>query len=161
MVGEIVTDEWVSKWKLEKKIAEWASDWGVAEVKTPTGADMCGALFKQSPHEWSPAAAGGGVAGHLPAGRRELQASQGSLCCQRVLQPAQPGRERTGRAEELNEAWPGLLQIAEVDSRADLSMCDHMLVYLTAGRLFPSCLPPKSERRNELACTCKPVPKRR
>eukprot|EP00966_Prymnesium_polylepis_P274221 6335049-Prymnesium_polylepis.1 len=36
MIGGIVTDEWVRQWKLEKKLAEWASGWGVAEVKTPT-----------------------------------------------------------------------------------------------------------------------------
>eukprot|EP00966_Prymnesium_polylepis_P162474 3755470-Prymnesium_polylepis.1 len=53
MIGEIVTDEWVQKWKLDKKLAEWASDWGVAEVKTPTCAEICDALFKQPPLEWS------------------------------------------------------------------------------------------------------------
>eukprot|EP00966_Prymnesium_polylepis_P310445 7172652-Prymnesium_polylepis.1 len=31
MISKIVTDEWVRRWKLEKKLAEWASDWGVAE----------------------------------------------------------------------------------------------------------------------------------
>eukprot|EP00966_Prymnesium_polylepis_P331719 7387289-Prymnesium_polylepis.2 len=41
-------DEWVAEWKLEKKLAEWASDWGVAEVKAPTGAEICQALFRQS-----------------------------------------------------------------------------------------------------------------
>eukprot|EP00966_Prymnesium_polylepis_P161539 3733377-Prymnesium_polylepis.1 len=53
MVAEIVTDEWVERWKLEKKLAEWASDWGVAEVKTPNAAEICEALFKQPPLEWS------------------------------------------------------------------------------------------------------------
>jgi hypothetical protein len=38
----------VAEWKLEKKLAEWASDWGVAEVKAPTGAEICQALFRQS-----------------------------------------------------------------------------------------------------------------
>ena len=53
MIGEIVTDEWVAKWKLEKELAEWASDWGVAEVRTPKGAEICDALFNQPPLEWS------------------------------------------------------------------------------------------------------------
>eukprot|EP00966_Prymnesium_polylepis_P101999 2362209-Prymnesium_polylepis.1 len=53
MIGEVVTDEWVQKWKLDKKLAEWARDWGVAEVKTPTGAEICDALFQQPPLEWS------------------------------------------------------------------------------------------------------------
>ena len=53
MIREIVTDEWVARWKLEKKLAKWASDWGVAEVKTPTSTDICEALFKQPPLEWS------------------------------------------------------------------------------------------------------------
>ena len=48
-----MTNEWVSKWKLEKKLAEWASDWGMAEVKTMTGSEICSALFRQPPLEWS------------------------------------------------------------------------------------------------------------
>jgi len=36
-------------------------------------------------------------------------------------------------AEELNGVWPGLLQIAGIESWADLSTCDHMLVYLNAN----------------------------
>eukprot|EP00966_Prymnesium_polylepis_P161540 3733383-Prymnesium_polylepis.1 len=35
-------------------------------------------------------------------------------------------------AEELNGIWPGLLQIADVESWSDLKSCDHMLVYLNA-----------------------------
>eukprot|EP00966_Prymnesium_polylepis_P304686 7039568-Prymnesium_polylepis.1 len=46
MIREIVTDGWIKRWKLEKKLAEWASDWGVAEVKTPTAAEVCNALCK-------------------------------------------------------------------------------------------------------------------
>eukprot|EP00966_Prymnesium_polylepis_P073657 1709727-Prymnesium_polylepis.1 len=53
MISEIVTDEWVSEWKLKKKLAEWANDWGVAEIKTPMCAEICDALFKQPPLEWS------------------------------------------------------------------------------------------------------------
>eukprot|EP00966_Prymnesium_polylepis_P193027 4473708-Prymnesium_polylepis.1 len=45
MIAEIVPDDWVAKWKLEKKLAEWASDWGVSEVKTPTATEICDALF--------------------------------------------------------------------------------------------------------------------
>eukprot|EP00966_Prymnesium_polylepis_P240888 5570810-Prymnesium_polylepis.1 len=49
--GMIVTDRWIKKWKLEKKLAEWASDW--AQINTPTGAEICDALFKQPPLKWS------------------------------------------------------------------------------------------------------------
>eukprot|EP00966_Prymnesium_polylepis_P223261 5165485-Prymnesium_polylepis.1 len=35
-------------------------------------------------------------------------------------------------AEELNEIWPGLLQVAEIQSWSNLSSCDHVLVYLNA-----------------------------
>jgi len=35
-------------------------------------------------------------------------------------------------AEELNTIWPGLLQIANVQSWSDVGACDHMLVYLNA-----------------------------
>eukprot|EP00966_Prymnesium_polylepis_P159146 3678032-Prymnesium_polylepis.1 len=30
-----------------------ASDWGVAEIKTPTGPEICDTLFKQPPLKWS------------------------------------------------------------------------------------------------------------
>eukprot|EP00966_Prymnesium_polylepis_P308332 7125449-Prymnesium_polylepis.1 len=53
MIADIVTDEWVKRWKLETKLAEWASDWGVAELKPPTSAEMCDAMFMQPPLEWS------------------------------------------------------------------------------------------------------------
>eukprot|EP00966_Prymnesium_polylepis_P016273 375340-Prymnesium_polylepis.1 len=35
-------------------------------------------------------------------------------------------------AEELNALWPGLLQVAEIDSWDDMGSCDHMLLYLNA-----------------------------
>jgi len=44
--------------------------------------------------------------------------------------PRNPGAREL--AEELNSIWPGLLQIANVQSWSDLSTCDHMLVYLNA-----------------------------
>eukprot|EP00966_Prymnesium_polylepis_P114197 2639146-Prymnesium_polylepis.1 len=53
MVREIVTDVWVEQWKLGKLLTEWATEWGVAELKEPTAAEMCDALFKQPPLEWS------------------------------------------------------------------------------------------------------------
>eukprot|EP00966_Prymnesium_polylepis_P330850 7386462-Prymnesium_polylepis.1 len=53
MIAEAVTDELVQSWKLEKKLAEWAADWGVVEVKVPTAAEICSALFKQPLLEWS------------------------------------------------------------------------------------------------------------
>jgi len=142
MIAEILTDEWVRKWKLEKKLTEWASDWGVAEVKTPTGAEMCDALFRQPPLEWSritpfqdrtmvlmcrrllPKADGdiylqGASSFKLPKGHCTV-----SVYCS----PHNPGAREL--AEELNGIWPGLLQIADIESWEDLRMCDHMLVYL-------------------------------
>jgi len=53
MVAEIVTDMWLEQWKLRKLLAEWVSEWGVAEVKPLTAADIRDALFKQPPLEWS------------------------------------------------------------------------------------------------------------
>eukprot|EP00966_Prymnesium_polylepis_P147425 3405342-Prymnesium_polylepis.1 len=34
--------------------------------------------------------------------------------------------------DELNDIWPGLLQMAHVESWSDLSTCDHMLIYLNS-----------------------------
>eukprot|EP00966_Prymnesium_polylepis_P268611 6205312-Prymnesium_polylepis.1 len=53
MIRDIVTNEWVQRWKLEKKLAEWASEWNVSEVKVPTAAEICDTLFKQPPLERS------------------------------------------------------------------------------------------------------------
>eukprot|EP00966_Prymnesium_polylepis_P333216 7388689-Prymnesium_polylepis.1 len=53
MIADIVTDEWVREWRLDRKVAKWASGWGVADVKQPTAAEICGALFKSPPLEWS------------------------------------------------------------------------------------------------------------
>jgi len=53
MIADIVTDEWVREWRLDRKLAEWASGWGVADVKQPTAAEICDALFKSPPLEWS------------------------------------------------------------------------------------------------------------
>jgi len=145
MIGEVVTDEWVQKWKLDKKFAEWARDWGVAEVKTPTGAEICDALFQQPPLEWSRITTfqdctmvlmcrrllpktekrdvylQGADSFRLPKGHRAV-----SLYCS----PHNPGAREL--AEELNGIWPGLLKIANVQSWADLGACDHMLVCLNA-----------------------------
>eukprot|EP00966_Prymnesium_polylepis_P282194 6520664-Prymnesium_polylepis.1 len=54
MIAEIVTDEWVAKWKLERKLREWSQDWDSAEtILLPTGAERYAALFMQPPLEWS------------------------------------------------------------------------------------------------------------
>ena len=53
MIREIVTDEWLEQWKLGKLLAEWAAEWGVAELQTPTVTEICYALFKQPSLEWS------------------------------------------------------------------------------------------------------------
>ena len=53
MIQEIVTDVWLEQWKLKKLLAEWASDWGVVDLKPPTASEVCDALCKQPPLEWS------------------------------------------------------------------------------------------------------------
>eukprot|EP00966_Prymnesium_polylepis_P150645 3479849-Prymnesium_polylepis.1 len=53
MIRNIVTDDWVKKWNLEKRLAEWASDWGVSAIKTPSADEMLDALFQRPPLEWS------------------------------------------------------------------------------------------------------------
>eukprot|EP00966_Prymnesium_polylepis_P330675 7386296-Prymnesium_polylepis.1 len=53
MIREIVTDEWVKKWKLEKKLAEWGDEWGVTDVKPPTASEIQDGLFQHPPLEWS------------------------------------------------------------------------------------------------------------
>jgi hypothetical protein len=142
MIEEIVTDDWTKKWKIEKMVAKWAGEWGVADLKPPTATDICSALFQQAPLEWSRI---------TPFQDRTMV-----LMCQRLLpkvnrniflQGAASFKLPKGHftvkvycseynsgvrelAEELNAAWPGLLQIANVQSWADLSTCDHMLIYL-------------------------------
>eukprot|EP00966_Prymnesium_polylepis_P334230 7389617-Prymnesium_polylepis.1 len=139
MIAEIVTNEWIKRWKLEKKLAKWAEDWGVAEVKVPTAEEICDALFKQPPLEW---------ARITPFQDRTMV-----LACRRLLPEAKRNiylqgsasfvlpkkhtpvkvycsRHNPGSAEmasEMNLEWRGLLEI--VDS---LGECDHMLVYLNA-----------------------------
>eukprot|EP00966_Prymnesium_polylepis_P302936 6998353-Prymnesium_polylepis.1 len=41
MIEEIVTDDWTKKWKIEKMVAKWAGEWGVADLKPPTATDIC------------------------------------------------------------------------------------------------------------------------
>mmetsp|Transcript_20685 Transcript_20685/g.61519 ORF Transcript_20685/g.61519 Transcript_20685/m.61519 type:complete len:631 (+) Transcript_20685:2-1894(+) len=145
MIAEIVTDEWVSKWKLEKKLAKWASDWGVTEVKTPTGAEICDALFKQPPLEWSrltpfqdrtmvlmcqrllPEAETRGI---YLQGAASFKLRKGHVAVNVYCSPHNLGAREL--AEGLNGIWPGLLRVADADSSGGLSTCDHMLVYLNA-----------------------------
>eukprot|EP00966_Prymnesium_polylepis_P139682 3227412-Prymnesium_polylepis.1 len=44
--------------------------------------------------------------------------------------PLNPGAREL--AEELNGIWPGLLQIADIQSWDEMGAIDHMLVYLNA-----------------------------
>jgi len=53
MIRQIVTDIWLEQWKLGKLLAEWATEWDVAELSVPTAMEMCDALFQQPPLEWS------------------------------------------------------------------------------------------------------------
>eukprot|EP00966_Prymnesium_polylepis_P019733 454894-Prymnesium_polylepis.1 len=53
MIREVVTDEWTRKWKIEETVAKWGKEWGVADLKPPTAADICDALFKHPTLEWS------------------------------------------------------------------------------------------------------------
>jgi len=145
MIGEIVTNGWVQKWKLKKKLAEWASDWGVAELKLPTAEEICDALFKQPPLEWSritpfqdrtmvlmckrllPEAETRDI---YLQGASSFKLPKGHFTSKVYCSPHNPGARQL--AEELNGIWPGLLQIADIQSWSDMSLCDHMLVYLNA-----------------------------
>jgi|EP00966_Prymnesium_polylepis_P200777 hypothetical protein len=139
MIREMVTDMWLEQWKLAKLLAEWATEWSVAELQPPTAADMCDALFKQPPLEWSRLT--------------PFQDHTMVLMCQRLLPEAErdiylqgassftlPKRHRSVKvycsphnpgarelAVELNGVWPQLLEFGE-----DVGACDHMLVYLNA-----------------------------
>eukprot|EP00966_Prymnesium_polylepis_P009055 208727-Prymnesium_polylepis.1 len=145
MISEIVTDEWVCKWRLEKKLAEWASDWGVSEVKTPTGAEIRVALFKQPPLEWSRITAFQDRTMVLmckqllpEAERRDIylqgassfKLPKGYIAVKVYCSPHNPGAREL--ADELNGMWPGLLQVSNVQPWSSLGACDHMFVYLNA-----------------------------
>ena len=145
MISDIVTDEWVQRWKLEKKLAEWSNDWGLAEpIAPPTAAEVCEALFKQPPLEWSritpfqdrmmvlmckrllPEAS----RNIYLQGASSFKLPKGHFTVSVYCSPHNPGAREL--AEELNGIWPGLLQVANVQSWNDLNACDHMLVYLNA-----------------------------
>eukprot|EP00966_Prymnesium_polylepis_P054329 1256264-Prymnesium_polylepis.1 len=145
MIRDLVTDEWLQKWKLQKKLAEWSADWGLGKaMEPPTPSEICDALFEHPPLEWSRI---------TPFQDRTLV-----VMCQRMLPEAKrdiymqgstrfklPKRHLKVKVhcsphnlgarelvEELNKIWPGLLEVAAVESWSDLSACDHMLVYLNA-----------------------------
>eukprot|EP00966_Prymnesium_polylepis_P308013 7118239-Prymnesium_polylepis.1 len=148
MIAEMVSEEWLRKWNLEKKLAQWASDWGVDELKAPTVptvAEICDALFKQPPLEWSQITPFQDRTMVLTcrrllrkAGRRDIYLQGASIfklprwhfAVRVSCSPHNPGAREL--AEELNGIWPGLLQIVDVQSWSNLSSCDHMLVYLNA-----------------------------
>eukprot|EP00966_Prymnesium_polylepis_P026607 613779-Prymnesium_polylepis.1 len=52
MIRNIVTDEWVKKWKIAHRITTWASEWG-ADLAVPSPTQICDALFTSSALEWS------------------------------------------------------------------------------------------------------------
>jgi len=52
-IRSIVTDEWVAKWKLQKRLADWATEWGVGEIPVPTAETVCHTLLRDKPLEWS------------------------------------------------------------------------------------------------------------
>jgi hypothetical protein len=53
MIRDIVTDDWVKRWQMEKRVAQWANEWGVQDLRAPTAQDYCDALFSRSLLEWS------------------------------------------------------------------------------------------------------------
>jgi hypothetical protein len=122
----------------------WASDWGVAEVKTPTGTEVCDALFKQPPLEWPRITAFQDrtmvlmCQRLLPEAKRDIylqgassfQLPKGHFTVTVCCSPHNPGAREL--ADELNSIWPGLLQVADLQSWSDLASCDHFLVYLNA-----------------------------
>ena len=61
-------------------------------------------------------------------GASSVSLPQGHFTVMVYCSPHNPGAREL--AEELNGIWPGLLQIANIQSWSDLSACDHMLVYL-------------------------------
>eukprot|EP00966_Prymnesium_polylepis_P112698 2606701-Prymnesium_polylepis.1 len=144
MIREIVTDEWVHNWKLKKKLAEWASSWGASEVKTPTGAEICNALFKHPPLEWSRITPFQDrtmvlmCQRLLPEARRNiyLQGTSGFKVPRRHVaikvycSPHNAGSREL--AEEMNAVWPGLLDVVRIAAWDELAECDHMLIYLNA-----------------------------
>eukprot|EP00966_Prymnesium_polylepis_P233236 5394095-Prymnesium_polylepis.1 len=127
MIAEIVTDEWVRKWKLEKKLAEWASDWGVAEVKTPTAAEIYAKVSKQPALEWSRITPFQDRTMVLLCQRLLREAEKREIylqgCARRELQATHKGHIAVKvycspnnayakeLAEELNQMWPGLLKL--------------------------------------------------
>jgi len=145
MIGEIVTGEWLEQWRLGKLLAEWTAEWGVAELAAPTAAEMCGALLQQPPLEWSRITPFQDRTMVLMCqrllpevkhniylqGATNFKLPRGHITVTLYCSPHNPGAREL--AEELNGAWPGLLQVAEIHSWADLRACDHMLVYLNAS----------------------------
>eukprot|EP00966_Prymnesium_polylepis_P165919 3835311-Prymnesium_polylepis.1 len=117
----------------------WASDWGVAEVKTPTGTEVCDALFKQPPLEWPRITAFQDrtmvlmCQRLLPEAKRDIylqgassfQLPKGHFTVTVCCSPHNPGAREL--ADELNSIWPGLLQVADLQSWSDLASCDHFL----------------------------------
>lgn len=128
-----------------EELAKWATNWGVAEVKTPTGAEICESLFKHPPLEWSriapfqdrtmvlmcqrllPEAESRSI---YLQGVKSFKLPKGYLAVKVYCSPLNPGAKEL--AEELNGIWPGLLEVAKVESWSDLHKCDHMLLYLNA-----------------------------
>ena len=53
MIRQVVTDAWVEKWHLQKITEKWRSEWGTETLQTPSATEMCDALFKEEPLEWS------------------------------------------------------------------------------------------------------------
>eukprot|EP00966_Prymnesium_polylepis_P089283 2067189-Prymnesium_polylepis.1 len=63
-------------------------------------------------------------------GATKFKLPKGHIAVKVYCSPHNPGV--TEVAEELNQIWPGLLQIVPVESWDDLRLCDHMLLYLNA-----------------------------
>jgi hypothetical protein len=144
MIREIVTDEWVARWKLHQKAREWAKEWGVDSIWVPSAAEICDALFAQPPLEWS----------RIPAFQNQTM----KLICRRLLPASKQGLDLTLRsdptfrvprsilakpiqvfcsphnlgatelAEEVARRWPGLLIVTKA-----LEASDHVLLYLNAN----------------------------
>ena len=138
MIREIMTDEWLEQWKLERLLAEWASQWGVAELKPPTSADMCDAVFKQPPLEWSRLTPFQDrtmvlmCRGLLPEAERDIYLQgalsftlpKGHISVKIYCSPHNLGAREL--AVELNGIWPRLLEFED-----NVGTCDHMLIFLT------------------------------
>ena len=155
MISDIVTDEWVQQWALETLVSEWAADWDVADLKPPVASELCDALFKQPPLEWSRLTAFQDRTmvlmcqrllpevrhGIYLQGMADFTPPKGHTSVKTYCSPHNPGA--IALANELNDQFGHRINRAPyhgtasscsplVEIVSSLDNCDHMLIYLNA-----------------------------